>query len=599
MSRTIWKKKSLLPEVIQYDRNTCADFEKACQREWLETNGLGGFASSTICGANTRRYHGLLVASVEPMVRYLLLSKLEETIVVDGQAFELSTNVYPGAVYPNGHRWLTGFRLDPFPVFTFQAGSAIVEKRVFLVQAENTVVIEYALVEGPDCRLDIRPLIAFRGYHELTHRNEALNGTLDESERLFSIQPYGALPRLQFAHNATRVERVGEWFLNFEYPVERERGLDFHEDLYCPCVMRFDLKRDRNAVVIASTSTRTAADLGELKSAEIQRRAGFKTTIEAAANQFIATRGNTATVIAGYPWFTDWGRDTMISLPGLTLATVRFDIGREILLAYIALLNQGMLPNTQDPVSYNSVDAALWLFEAARQYVRYSGDLEFVHTKLYKALDSTIEWHVRGTRHGIGMDRDGLLCTGDDNTQLTWMDARVNGIAVTPRNGKPIEIQGLWYNALRFMQSLAREFGDAHGQVFYEGLASKAGEALKQLFWNESGGYFHDCIRPDRTCDASLRPNQLIALSLGYCAMPGDRARRALDTVERSLLTPYGLRTLAPDDRAYRGRCTGPPEIRDAAYHQGTVWPWLLGPFVAASLRFRPEAPRTMACAVD
>jgi predicted glycogen debranching enzyme len=360
--------------------------------------------------------------------------------------------------------------------------------------------------------------------------------------------------------------------------------------------MRFDLKRDRNAVVIASTDTHSAAEAAELKAAEIERRGGFRTPIEVAASQFIARRNDTATVIAGYPWFTDWGRDTMVSLPGLTLATGRFDIAREILLAYTALGDQGMLPNTlaknPEPASYNSVDAALWLFEAVRQYVKYSGDLAFVRTKLYESLESIIEWHVRGTRSGIRMDRDGLLCAGDENTQLTWMDARVNGIPVTPRSGKPIEIQGLWYNALRFMQSLAREFGDAHGRVFYEGLACKTADGIRELFWNESGGYFHDRIRPDGTCDASLRPNQLIALSLGYCAMPGNQPRRALDAVERSLLTPYGLRSLAPDDPAYRGRCTGPQEIRDAAYHQGTVWPWMLGPFIAASLRFRPEVGR-------
>jgi predicted glycogen debranching enzyme len=570
------------------------DRDQMLKQEWLETNGLGGFASSTICGANTRRYHGLLVAAVEPMVRFLLLSKLEETLVVGVERFELATNLYSGAVHPEGYRYLTGFRLDPFPIFTFEAGGVTVEKRLFLVDGENTVVVEYALLAGPGCRLEVRPLVAFRGYHELTHRNAVLDGALDEAEGQFSICPYAALPRLYFAHNADRMDRCGDWYLNVEYPVERERGLDFQEDLYCPCVLQFALSQGRDGVTIASTLVHRVDEAAALKRREVERRAALGERLHFAASQFIVRRGAHRTVIAGYPWFTDWGRDTMISIPGLTLATGRFDVARDILLEYAGHIEQGLLPNTfpdaDGPPAYNSADAALWFFEAIRQYAKYSGDLKFVRAELYQRLDGIIEAYARGTRGGIGMDPDGLIAAGDANSQLTWMDARVEGMPVTPRHGKPVEIQALWYNAVRFMQALAWEFGDSHGRVFYESLALKAAASFNALFWNEKAGFLYDVVGADGSPDASMRPNQLIALSLGYCAIDAERARGILSAVERKLLTPYGLRTLPPDDPRYRGRCEGPPSQRDAAYHQGTVWPWLLGPFITAGMRFDPDA---------
>ena len=566
---------------IRFDRGICGNPAESLKREWLETNGLGGFASSTVAGANTRRYHGLLMAATEPpAVRCLLLSKLEETLIVGNQRFELSTNLYPGVVHPEGYRYLTEFRLDPFPVFRFEAGGITVEKRVFMVQGENTAVVEYEALGSLGCQLELRPLVAFRGYHDLTHENSALNGNLNQNPGLFSIQPYPGLPELHVAHNARALKRRGHWYFHFEYPVERERGLDFQEDLFCPCLLEFDLAPNHPAVVIASTTVHHAGESASLKSKEIERRAPCD-TLTAAAGQFIVRRGALHTVIAGYPWFADWTRDTMIALPGLTLATGRFDVARDILLAFAGCLDQGMLPNTfpdaPGPLDYNSVDATLWFFEAIRQYLEYSNDVEFVRKHLLDKLKEIIDRHVGGTRFGIHMDKDGLLAAGDATTQLTWMDARVAGRPVTPRNGKPVEIQALWYNALRFAE--------------YEDLAAKAAESFNRLFWNEEAGCLYDVIDGDRR-DASLRPNQVIALSLGYCAIPPDRARRILAAVERDLLTLFGLRTLAPSDPAYRGRYEGSPAERDSAYHQGTVWPWLLGPFIAASRRFnRPPAP--------
>jgi predicted glycogen debranching enzyme len=584
---------------IRFEREICGDVREAVQREWLETNGLGGFASATISGANTRRYHGLMVAAVEPIVRCVLLSKLEETLVVGERRFELSANLYePGILHPRGWEFLREFRLDPFPVFTFEAGGVTVEKRVFMVHGENTVVVEYAMTAGGSCRIELRPLIAFRGYHELTHANTALNKTVEQNADGFSMQPYGALPRLFVAHNAKVMAAEGEWYFNFEYPVERERGLDCQEDLYCPCRLEFDVAAEASAVVIASTLSHKASDAAALKAGEIQRRADSSTLLRAAASQFLVKRGELRTVIAGYPWFTDWGRDTMIALPGLTLATGRLDVARDILLEFAGCVDQGMLPNAfpdaDAPPAYNSVDAALWFFEAIRQYLEASKDRDFVRDKLYGKMREIVDWHVRGTRFGIHMDDDGLIVAGDADTQLTWMDARVDGRPVTSRNGKAVEIQALWYNALRFVERLARDFGDEDVRARMEAFATRAGKNFNLAFWNEEAGYLSDVVDGDRR-DASLRPNQLIALSLGYCAIPEGRARRIIAAVERSLLTPFGLRTLAPDAPGYRGQCEGPPGERDGAYHQGTVWPWLLGPFIAADIRFNGEAARRRA----
>jgi predicted glycogen debranching enzyme len=595
--------------VIQFDQSICENLEESLKREWLETNGIGGFASATIAGANTRRYHGLLFAAIQPpAVRFLLLSRFEETLIVGDRRFELGTNLYPGAVHPEGYRYLREFRVDPFPIFTFQAGGVTIEKRVFMVQGENTVVVEYEAIayegDAPECRLELRPLVAFRGYHDLTHANSALNGTLNQSPGLFSIQPYSDLPELHVAHNAHALKRRAHWYYHFEYPIERERGLEFQEDLFCFCVLEFDLAPKQPAVVIASTAIHQASESASLKANEIRRRGTdgdpLTATLTAAASQFIVGRGALHTIIAGYPWFTDWARDTMIALPGLTLATGRFDIARDILLAFAGYLDQGMLPNTfpdidrQDadrPPEYNTVDATLWFFEAVRQYLEYSKDVEFVRTQMYEKLKDIVSWHVRGTRFGIHMDTDGLLAAGDSTTQLTWMDARVGDRPVTPRNGKPVEIQALWYNALRFTGRLANDFGEENIRAFHEDLAARAGQSFNSSFWNDEAGYLYDVIDGDRR-DASLRPNQTIALSLGYCAIPEDRARRILAAVEHSLLTPFGLRTLAPSDPAYRGRYEGSVAERDSAYHQGTVWPWLLGPFITADLRFNADTAR-------
>ncbi len=576
----------------------CGDLDAALEREWLETNGLGGFASSTIAGLNTRRYHGLLVAATKPPVgRVLLLSKLEETLVVRGMRYELSANRYPGAVHPQGYRYLKEFRLDPFPVFTYEVADVELEKRVFLVDGENTVVLEYE-VRGDTggCILEVRPLIAFRDYHATTHANSALDPRVTITAGRASIAPYPGLPTLYFSHDAVSVESTGAWYYNFEFDRERERGLDYQEDLFNPCVLTFDLGLRAGATIIASTEPREASGGHALRRAEIERRAELLRaapsddplvrSLVSAAGQFIVRRGELRSVIAGYHWFSDWGRDTMIALPGLTLATGRPDIAKNILLAFARTIDQGMLPNrfpdAGEAPEYNTVDATLWFFVALDALVRHTGDRQFVKEHFYEKLVSIIDWHERGTRYGIHADSDGLLACGE---RLTWMDAKAGDWVVTPRSGKPVEVQALWYNALRTLEAFAAKFDDIVTSARCLDLAlDLVRPNFVRLFWNDAAGCLYDVVDGDER-DASIRPNQILAVSLPHTMLPEDKERQVVNRVERDLLTPYGLRTLATTDPRYRGRYEGDQRSRDAAYHQGAVWPWLLGPFFTAYLK--------------
>jgi len=591
--------------MIQFKQEQSGDLQSALQHEWLETNGLGGFASSTIIGLNTRRYHGLLVAATKPPVgRLVLLSKLEETLSIEGQSFELSANRYPGVVHPQGFRHLKQFRLDPFPVFTYEVEGIEIEKTVFMIHGENSTVIHYQVKKnnGPesprDLRLELRPLIGFRDYHGTTHENQAINAHVEEHPGLATVTPYQGLPSLNLAHNAVELTKTGNWYRNFEYDVERERGLDFVEDLFNPFMLRFDLRQCRHASVIASLEQRDAAKVIDHRQSEITRRRaaaksspieeGFAESLAAAAEQFIVSRGDQKTVIAGYHWFSDWGRDTMIALPGLTLPTGKHDVARSILRVFAKHVDQGMLPNrfpdAGETPEYNTVDATLWFFEAARALFAYSDDEEFVRTELYPVFVDIIDWHVRGTRYRIKVDSGGLLNSGEPGVQLTWMDAKVGDWVVTPRCGKPVEIQALWYNALCIMQDLAQRFGDEAGQKRYRNMASVASWAFNRLFWNDKLGCLYDVVNGG-TPDSSIRPNQIFAVSLGHSMLAPERARSVVDKVQQHLLTPYGLRSLAPSDPQYRGRYTGDQTSREGAYHQGTVWPWLLGPFITAYVK--------------
>jgi predicted glycogen debranching enzyme len=602
--------------VIEFGEDICRDLKEATAREWLETNGLGGYGSSTVAGLNTRRYHGLLVAATRPPVgRTVLLSKLEETLVLAGRRYELSANQYPGVVHPQGHQSMSRFRLDPFPVFTYRVAGLELEKSIVMLHGESTICIRYELrhvsgaaSDGADVRLEIRPLIAFRDYHATTHENAALDPAVHVEEGLLTVAPYAGLPALHFAHEGGEVETGGYWYRNFVYAEEQARGLDSAEDLFSPLSLKFDLKRRSEVSLIASTERRDAGRAGELIRVEVARRAEVLKSspsgdeavraLTAAADQYVVARGEQKTVIAGYHWFGDWGRDTMIALPGLALVTGRFDVARSILEEFARHVSHGMLPNrfteAAEAPEYNTVDATLWYFEAVRALVAYTGDSEFVRANLYAILKDIIEWHERGTRYGIRVDDDGLLAAGVEGAQLTWMDAKVGERVITPRRGKPVEIQALWYNALRVLEGLAQEFGRADDGRKFAAMAARARSSFDGQFWNEEAGCLYDVIE-GAECDASLRPNQIFAVSLQHSMLSAERARRVVEAVERELLTPYGLRSLAPSDPRYGGRYGGGPAERDAVYHQGTVWAWLVGPFVSAYLKVNGRTPDSVA----
>jgi predicted glycogen debranching enzyme len=612
--------------MIQFDQNECRDLEFIRSREWLVTNGIGGYASSTLAGMNSRRYHGLLVAATLPPVgRMVLLSQLEDTLVIGGTRYALSTNLYRGdVIHPSGYLYLTDFRLDPHPVLTYGNGEWKVVKKIWMVQGQNTTVIEYT-VEGlerlDDAYLETRPLIAFRDYHGTAHESESINRNVEQGDGMVAVHPYAGLPTLYMAHQAAAVQADGYWYRGFEYEQERERGLDYLEDLFSPLAFRASLSESNSFALIASTEAQPISMLDEFQRAANRRdvssaynfrgdggSSDFIPTLRRAADQFIVARAPFKTVIAGYHWFSDWGRDTMIALPGLLLATDQPEAAREIFLQFVRYLDGGMLPNrfpdAGDKPEYNTVDATLWFFEAIRQYVHYREDatwqseaMDLLRSSLYAPLKEIVRCHVEGTRYGIHTDEDGFLWAGDAGTQLTWMDARVGDVAITPRHGRPVEIQALWYNALCTLAEFATLLGDNPAAKTYSSMAAKLHTNFLSVFWNSSRECLFD-VAGNGGADDSLRPNQMFAISLHYPLLSGETARRILDVVEKELLTPYGLRTLSPGDHHYRGTYRGDVWSRDGAYHQGTVWPWLAGSFFSAKLA-ASDSPETVLDEID
>jgi predicted glycogen debranching enzyme len=632
-------------------------------KEWLETNGLGGYASSTVEGLNTRRYHGLLVAALAPPIgRAVLLAKCEETLFLDGQPYELGCNQYPGVVHPRGFQYLQEFRLDPFPTFLYRAGSTTLERRIVMLHGRNAVMLLYTAQGVPEgATLELAPLLAYRGYHSLTHENQFLRGQADLGEGYVRFTPYPGMPSLyvccepgmgaavspsggviqagvaqpvtlpayvgqpgslssqagQPAPRGIDYRQTGYWFRQFEYLREMERGQDFREDLFNPGILSFALREGETVAVIASTEPLQAGRWRELVSTEAARRRTVACTcteggeeatqLALAADQFLIRKGEQGhSVIAGYPWFTDWGRDTMIALPGLTLSTGRTDVARSILQTYAGSANQGMIPNrfpdrSEEP-EFNTVDATLWMFVAAWRYLQATEDMEFARRTLLPFFAEVIAWHRKGTHYGIHVTEDGLLTAGEPGVQLTWMDAKVGDWVVTPRQGKPVEINALWYNALRIAAEVARRVGETGENAElareWDGLADACRRSFRRRFWGAAHGYLADVVDgPDLEADFSLRPNQLLAISLPYPLLEGEEARRILDAVTGSLLTPYGLRTLDPHDPRYAGRYSGNQWQRDAAYHQGTVWPWLMGPYLDAFLRAKGHSEEAKATA--
>lgn len=600
--------------MIKLARSQLQDFESALRREWLETNGLGGYASSTVLGINSRKYHGLLVAAVRPPVeRRLIVSHLDETVIINGVRLEIFSNEYEAMVFPEGHRYLEEVRLDPYPVFTYVVGGVRLVKSIFMPYGQNTTCVTYSvkrLPNGPrpsQVILEARPAVAFRDHHALMKENPEFDTGFRADPGRLRFKPYDHMPPLNVCFRGGYFQQQGYWYRNFRYRREHESGYRAIEDLYSPGRFVFNFEDGGTVWLTFSTEESVIVSVEDLRSAEIERRRKLVENpvaltdtgkqLTRAADAFVVRRGEAWSVVAGYPWFTDWGRDTMISLPGLTLATRRYEEARSIIRTFIDSMDEGLIPNrfpdSDLPAEYNTIDATLWLFEAVRKYFECTGDGDFIAEILPKLRES-IGRYSGGTKFGIKADGDGLLAGGNDGVQLTWMDAKIGDKVITPRTGKPVEINALWYNALRITVDFCSDFGGLAEESRYDHLASQVFESFNTQFWNQDTECLCDCI--SGSCkDAAIRPNQILSLSLTYPVLEHARWKSVVGVVERELLTPYGLRTLSPNHPDYKGRYRGDLYERDHAYHQGTVWPWLMGHFITAYLRAHGRNGQTVA----
>jgi predicted glycogen debranching enzyme len=573
-------------------------FANLSRREWLSVNGVGGFASGTIAGSNARRYHGLLVAALAPPYgRMTLLGKLEEAVVFQDARYDLSCNQYDnGTVYPAGWRYLAEFNPWPVPTWTYRLpGEATLVKRVYMARGKNTVYVTYTLRESPTpATLTLTPLVCWKSYHDQMRPWAGYPVQRGPEVGGWSVQATADAPVLRLLAQGARWTPAGWWNERLFHERERERGFDYHEDLFCPATATLTLRVGNTVAFVATVeggepedATLVLADIvkhqeGLLKAAGATGDARRRPLV-LNADQFVI-RANRArpTVLAGYPWFTDWGRDAMISLPGLCLKTGRHDLAREILQGFAGHVSQGMIPNRfpdagEEP-DYNTADATLWFVHACDRYMEATRDKAFGKMML-PILESIVAAHQGGTRYGIRVDPDdGLLLCGENGTQLTWMDVKMGDWAVTPRVGKPVEINALWVNALRAVSQW--QGAKAGKPLALE--ADRAATSFRAKFTRPDGRGLFDVIGADGRADAAVRPNQVIAAALPYSPLTPEEVRSVVEVATTELLTPYGLRTLAPSDPAYRGRYFGSARQRDTAYHQGTVWPWLMGPFVDA-----------------
>jgi predicted glycogen debranching enzyme len=576
------------------------DIGDIMSKEWIVTNGIGGYASSTLSGTNTRKYHGILVAALNPPTnRHVLVSKVEEEILIDGKGPKLlATNQYPGSIFPEGYKHLENFKRSPLPTFVFKAEHCWLEKTVFMPYEHNASVVEYKNIGETPFKVKLNPLFAHRDYHSLFHENSYFDFYKDTHKNGLVIFSHLGAPPLYFSFTKGKFTEERTWYKNIQFKQEILRGLDSQEDVYQIGNVTCELQPGES-VFLTFTIDEPILDQApdKLKAAEIARleklvpkdiENEFYKDLIISADQFLVHRKSTQcySIIAGYHWFTDWGRDTMISLLGTTIALGKKDETTSLMSTFLKYLDRGMVPNrfpdreNEEP-EYNTVDATLWLIVAIYEYYQKFHDKKFLNS-VFPFLGEIILQHIKGTRYNIHVTEEGFIWAGDANSQLTWMDAKVGDYVVTPRSGCPVEINALWYNALKIYEFIADELVIS-SDVDVQTLITKVERNFEKAFWNKEG-YLNDLYFTDGKVDDAIRPNQLCAVSLPYPLLDKEKQKQIVDTVEKHLFTTLGLRTLSPYHPDFRPTYEGDPWSRDTAYHQGTVWPFQIGEFMLAYL---------------
>ena len=581
---------------IKFDKAQVVNLEYSLSREILRSNRAGSYSSTTIVGCNTRKYHGWLVCPVEAMggERHVLLSSVDSTVVSNGQSFNTGIHKYHGDHYsPKGHKYVEDFDIQDIPGMTYRVGNVIMKQERILVHYEEQLLIRYTIIDTDEpVKLQLRPFMTFRNIHQLTHANMWANTRTEPVPYGVKIRMYEGFPYLhmQLSCKAEFIP-VPDWYLGVEYIEEQKRGYDYSEDLFIPGF--FEMTASKGDVIVFSVSTKEEKHAG-LK-AKFTRtiatkipRSDFGNCLRNAAQQFIEKRGDDTNIIAGYHWFGSWGRDTFISLPGLALARKSEDLYSAVIDTQVRRMRGGLFPNMgdNDNPAFNSVDAPLWFFQALWNY-----GLELKETwKRYgSAMKDVLNAYRAGTSFGIHMRENGLIYSGAPGKALTWMDAVVNGLPVTPREGYAVEINALWYNAVCYSLECARNARDRAFIKEWENLPELISRSFIDTFWDEEHGYLADYVNEREMRNMQVRPNMVIATSLPYTILTRDQMKSILDIVNRILVTPRGLRTLSPSDEGYKGIYCGDQSARDKAYHQGTVWPWLMGPFCDGWLKVYGE----------
>ncbi|MBK7214971.1 MAG: glycogen debranching enzyme family protein [Bacteroidales bacterium] len=583
---------------IEFDKNQLVNLEYSLSRELLRSNRAGSYSSTTIIGCNTRKYHGLLITP-QPQLdggMHVLLSSLDESIIQQNTEFNLAIHRYKGGIYnPKGHKYITDFTSDPIPTITYRVGGVVLTKEMLFISNSDQMIIKYTLVSANSpTLLKFRPFLAYRNIHSLCKANEDVERRYDAIQNGIKVRMYQGYPHLhlQFSKNPDYVH-VPDWYYNFTYTRERARGYDYVEDLFTPGYFELPIAKGESIYFIAGLETENPLNLGKMFAAESKRRVprdSFEHCLANAAQQFIVKRGKKTEIIAGFPWFGRVARDSFISLPGLTLVNGDFKTFKAILDCLIAEMQGPLFPNfgTGHRVEYNDVDTSLWLFWSLQQYVKFSDD-QNVWKQYGGVLNEILSSFRKGASFNIHMLDNGLLYAGIPGVAVTWMDAVVDGKPVTPRMGLTVEVNALWYNAIMFAIELASKAGDTAFVAEWQSIADRIPSAFTDTFWLEDKKYLADFVEGVHR-NMSVRPNQLFAASLPYSPLNEEQCKGVVDRVQNELLTPRGIRTLSPKNPLYKPEYTGNQTERDMAYHQGSVFPWLLGHFAEAYLKLHEKS---------